>query len=38
MSADVLHNFDVFCKENRLNKSLTIQVLIENFIENNKEK
>jgi len=38
MSADVLHDFDVFCKKNRLNKSLTIQVLIENFLENNMKK
>ncbi len=35
LSADVLHDFDVFCKKNRLNKSLTIQVLIENFLKNN---
>ena len=35
MSADVLHNFDVFCKKNRLNKSLSIEIMIKNFLENN---
>lgn len=35
---DIKHDFDVLCEKLRLNKSQTIQLLMETFVQNNKGK
>ncbi len=37
ISEKVIKDLDALCKRERLNKSLTIQTLLEFFIENNKK-
>ena len=35
---DIKRDFDVLCERLRLNKSQTIQLLMKNFVQNNKGK
>jgi hypothetical protein len=38
IKVNIKSDFDLLCEKMRLNKSMTIQMLMENFVENNKEK